>query len=459
MPELLTHNDMWMYKVASAYAEGASIRSLAKDLAITQKQALWAVRHAVGDFNSLGDEVDETKILEAQKSWDGTWMDRIPRSGTGTYAYHHHFVGLDSDEAKLEKDALPPSTDVHSDLWLSGNSKTYGFTVFPRGQDLGGDSFFSKTGSLQAQPKLASISQWLSLDEPLTTDPGNNREQTGKHTKVFPLAKGTYRVGVCTRDQTELFFTSGEMQGRALVKFDTSQRTWEISRPEDQTPLNESMSLLDALTSVKKRQQNGLVWVAKSGSVHFISGKQIESLYTSLHSGDNEIVTLKLLEGLPNGISSINDDGDETEIEVVESETIYRTIDQQYTFGVLYKAGDFENIKYDDAHKEFTSAEELQKAVWDYVDSGDRSLFVQHGFVPGIGYRKAGRWVEIVTWPTNVTLATEVEGRTVRKNYPAGTAFMGAIWDDWAWPLIKSGQLTGFSFGGRTKRRPVGHLG
>ena len=36
--------------------------------------------------------------------------------------------------------------------------------------------------------------------------------------------------------------------------------------------------------------------------------------------------------------------------------------------------------------------------------------------------------------------------------FPADTPFLGVVWEDWAWDLVKSGQLRGYSIGGTAKR-------
>lgn len=109
----------------------------------------------------------------------------------------------------------------------------------------------------------------------------------------------------------------------------------------------------------------------------------------------------------------------------------------------------------EDAHGEWTDADELQQALWDYVDAGYRGIHLQH--MPDT---VAGRWVEIMTlpWPMEVPV-TDPNGLVVAHSYPAGTVMMGVIWDPWAWDLVKSGKITGYSIGGnagRTDEQPPG---
>jgi hypothetical protein len=107
--------------------------------------------------------------------------------------------------------------------------------------------------------------------------------------------------------------------------------------------------------------------------------------------------------------------------------------------------------KYD-AHDEWTDPEELQKALWDYVKSGDRAIRLQHNTEV-----VAGEWVEAMTmpFPVNVPMRKS-DGRIEQVEYPSGTVFLGVKWDDWAWDMVKNGEITGYSIGGSAERLEVG---
>lgn len=97
-----------------------------------------------------------------------------------------------------------------------------------------------------------------------------------------------------------------------------------------------------------------------------------------------------------------------------------------------------------DAHGDWTDPQEIQKALWSYVDSGDRDIKLQHN-----RDITAGRWVEAMTWPFEVEVPlTKADGTITKYKYPAGTPFMGVVWEEWAWDLVKAGELRGFSIGG-----------
>jgi len=123
-------------------------------------------------------------------------------------------------------------------------------------------------------------------------------------------------------------------------------------------------------------------------------------------------------------------------------EPFIKAEERKFTLGPLY----IPNML--DAHKEWTDSEELQKAVWDYVRSGDRDIRLQHNRDV-----VAGEWVEMMTFPYELKVPIKkADGSKGEHTYPANTVFMGVIWKDWAWELVKQGKLRGYSIGGKAKR-------
>lgn len=120
--------------------------------------------------------------------------------------------------------------------------------------------------------------------------------------------------------------------------------------------------------------------------------------------------------------------------------------EERYTLGPVYMPGQL------DAHGEWATAEDLQKSTWDFVkNSGDdRLVYLQHSDRP------AGEWVEIMAWPHPVTAAMTKAVDGVQKStpveFPAGTVYMGVVWEPWAYDMVKSGKITGFSMGGYAQR-------
>lgn len=116
--------------------------------------------------------------------------------------------------------------------------------------------------------------------------------------------------------------------------------------------------------------------------------------------------------------------------------------EKRYTLGPMYIPNSI------DAQNEWTDEEELQQAVWKYVRSGDRNIRLQHN-----RDIVAGEWVECMAWPYAVEVPmTTTEGVTEIVEFPANTVFLGAIWEPWAWDMVKAGSLRGYSIGGAAAR-------
>lgn len=125
---------------------------------------------------------------------------------------------------------------------------------------------------------------------------------------------------------------------------------------------------------------------------------------------------------------------------------IKSTSEHRYTLAPVYLPKTY------DAHEEWATAEDLEKSVWDYVKAtgGDRTVFLQHSPHP------AGEWVNIVCWPSEVQATVTKSINGVRKaqsmTFPAGTAYMGVLWQPWAWEMVKNEEITGLSMGGLAGR-------
>jgi hypothetical protein len=116
--------------------------------------------------------------------------------------------------------------------------------------------------------------------------------------------------------------------------------------------------------------------------------------------------------------------------------------DKRYTLGAMYIPDQL------DAHNEWTSSEELQRAVWDYVRTDDRRIRLQHNRDV-----VAGEWVEVMSFPYELTVPiTTVSGEETTHTYPANTVFLGVIWEEWAWEKVQAGEILGYSIGGRAER-------
>lgn len=134
---------------------------------------------------------------------------------------------------------------------------------------------------------------------------------------------------------------------------------------------------------------------------------------------------------------------DDDKLSLVEqsADIVAKAAEYRYTLGPVYVPD------VEDAHGEFTDADTLQKALWDWVRKGDRRIFLQHGD------KVAGEAVEVLTWPFPVEANLGVPNQGVTKfTFPANTPFMGVIWEPWAWDMVKAGELRGYSIGGQARR-------
>jgi hypothetical protein len=106
---------------------------------------------------------------------------------------------------------------------------------------------------------------------------------------------------------------------------------------------------------------------------------------------------------------------------------------QRYTLGIAYPADDV------DAHGDFTTADELEKAAWDFMA---RPLA---GTDHADGTDEAGRVVEsyIYRGPE-----WAVEEQTIDN----GDWMLGVVWSEETWSRITAGELTGFSIQGFAQR-------
>ena len=138
---------------------------------------------------------------------------------------------------------------------------------------------------------------------------------------------------------------------------------------------------------------------------------------------------------------------EEIQESIDESRSDYVTVEKaesRYTLGPVYVPG------LEDAHGETIDANDLQKAIWDWVRSGEREINLQHT------EKVAGEMVEILTLPFPMEAMLSVPGEGVTKHtFPKDTPFMGVIWEPWAWEMVKAGDLRGYSIGGLANRIEV----
>jgi hypothetical protein len=128
-------------------------------------------------------------------------------------------------------------------------------------------------------------------------------------------------------------------------------------------------------------------------------------------------------------------------LDTLEQGLISKASEYRYTLGPAYVPD------REDAHGEFTDSRTLQKALWNWVRKGDRTIYLQHSD------KAAGEMVELLTWPFPIEAELNVPNQGVTKyTFPADTPFLGVIWEPWAWDMVKAGKLRGYSIGGAAKR-------
>ncbi|MEE1838204.1 XkdF-like putative serine protease domain-containing protein [Streptomyces sp. SP17KL33] len=116
--------------------------------------------------------------------------------------------------------------------------------------------------------------------------------------------------------------------------------------------------------------------------------------------------------------------------------------EQRYVLGVAYQAGPDPMIKRGaDGGRDFFSPEELEKAAWGFLQNG-----AQVGLFHADGTEGAATVVEsyIYRGPD-----WALDGGVVVKS---GDWLVGAILDEHAWQLYKSGRVTGWSPQGSARR-------
>ena len=139
-----------------------------------------------------------------------------------------------------------------------------------------------------------------------------------------------------------------------------------------------------------------------------------------------------------------DEEDDEKEVAKEQVSTLFSKADNErrFTLGPMYIPNRL------DAHNEWTDPDELQKAVWDYMRKGDRRIRLQHNKDV-----VAGEALEVMAWPYEVEVPMMMKDASTQPvTFPANTVFLGVQWEPWAWELVKSDKLRGYSIGGRAQR-------
>jgi hypothetical protein len=119
---------------------------------------------------------------------------------------------------------------------------------------------------------------------------------------------------------------------------------------------------------------------------------------------------------------------DQQEVEryaVVKAEQAHR-----YTLGVAYPAAEL------DSHRDYTSADELELAAWNYM-----ARYRNAGVMHEDGSAGAGVVVESYIYRGPLW-------KTADQEIGPGDWLLGVVWDEETWARIQKGELTGFSIQG-----------
>lgn len=172
-----------------------------------------------------------------------------------------------------------------------------------------------------------------------------------------------------------------------------------------------------------------------------------DAVHTLAVIKDDHVIVHNLLEDLleERQVAPGTDGDPESKLAMLDSMDgrlpIAKADDRRYTLGPAYVP------EMQDAHGEFTDADTLQEALWNWVRKGNRNIYLQHSD------KVAGEMVEVLTWPFPIETEMTVPGEQVTKySFPENTPFLGVIWEPWAWQMVKAGELRGYSIGGKARR-------
>lgn len=120
---------------------------------------------------------------------------------------------------------------------------------------------------------------------------------------------------------------------------------------------------------------------------------------------------------------------------------------QRYVLGIAYQAGRDERIKKGaDGRRDYFSAEELEKAAWQFMES-DREIGIFHADgTTGHAVVKESYIYRGPDWAV-----TNISGEDVIVK--DGDWLLGAVLDQTSWRMFEQGLITGWSPQGAGRRR------
>lgn len=113
--------------------------------------------------------------------------------------------------------------------------------------------------------------------------------------------------------------------------------------------------------------------------------------------------------------------------------------EKRFTLAPMYIPGQL------DAHGDWATDDDLQKALWDF-NRGERMIALQH--CPEVGPMGEAVEMMVVPWAMDVPMY-KADGTSYVQHFPANTPWLGVVWTEDAWPLVKKGLVRGYSIGGK----------
>lgn len=366
-------------------------------------------------------EGGETRGEAALRNWEQHWHEAMPTSGKALpFILHAHWRGLTEDEARLDMAGLlQTNNSLHFDLRLGTDrfNGWWGISLFagPTAENRDELRIFRMMQDpderLEGAPKQFGARAWLKvgLDKPLIVGPGGVGSTSKAFSKFFAIDHGTWRLGMARQHAVEIWLNGQRLKGRFLWQYAPIEpgkpRQWLFTRPEDQKPYAETHDLGEIVRELASKGQQWLFWPKDPGNL----GKGAQKI--DVQQAARQLRKYYVLKA--------------------EHE-------QRYTLGVAYPADQV------DAHGDYTTPEELERAAWEFmrrVQKGRATIGLMHRS----GTDGAGTVVEsyIYRGPD-----WHVGDQIVK----SGDWLLGVIWDEQAWQLIKAGNISGYSIQGMARK-------
>lgn len=109
--------------------------------------------------------------------------------------------------------------------------------------------------------------------------------------------------------------------------------------------------------------------------------------------------------------------------------------EKRYTLGIVYEPDTV------DSQGDYATAEDIEKAAWDFMRKTLRLGYMHKEWSNDIG-----DIVESYLAPVDMRIGDSI----VKK----GTWLLGVVWSSEYWEKVQKGEITGFSMGGRARRIP-----